>query len=85
MSAIGPSPFVLTPMTVSRASRELGDVFTFAMDVPAAAQASGRRIAFRHHGHEPQWADGVGRFTGVAIAFDRRDFADAVAATGDLA
>ncbi len=35
MSAIGPSPFVLTPMTVSRASRELGDVFTFAMDVPA--------------------------------------------------
>lgn len=54
--------------------------------IAAAAQASGRRIAFRHHGHEPHWADGIGRFTGVAIAFDRRDFADdVVTPTGDLA
>lgn len=53
--------------------------------IAAAAQASGCRIAFRHQGHDPHWADGVGRFAGAAIAFDPRDFADDVAPTGDLA
>lgn len=53
--------------------------------IASAAQAAGRKVAFRHHGHQPHWADGAGCFEGAVLAFDRRDLGDDATSFGGLA
>lgn len=53
--------------------------------IAAAAQAVGRHVAFRHHGHDPLWANGAGCFAGAVLAFDRRDFGRDGPSLGGLA
>jgi hypothetical protein len=47
-----------------------------AFALAAACQAAERPIAMRHWGHDPRWAGGAGRFAGVVLAIDRRDFGE---------
>lgn len=53
--------------------------------IATAAQAAGRKVAFRHRGHQPAWADGAGCFEGVVLAFDRRDLGADPSSLGGLA
>jgi hypothetical protein len=45
-----------------------------AFAIAAACEVASRPVAVKYWGYDPNWSDGSGRFDGVLMAMDERDF-----------